>query len=127
MPLEPLTPTGVDNKQLELYALPDALLHVEANQARTDFKVWMNANFDMTPAQAAYLDTLPQVFLDRISCDVAIALWFRLQIIFQQLGTVGASKLVRTSPSLEVTYNPSLPGEGVDAIGMLTVTVEYLP
>lgn len=126
MPLQPLTPAGVDAKQLELYALPDAALHAESDLAKNDFKTWMGNHFSMTTAQQSYLDNLPGLFNDRLACDVAIALWFRLQIVFQQLGTVGVSKLVRTQPNLQVTYNPDFPGEGVEANGTLTVTVEYL-
>src|SRR3546814_600957 len=126
MPLQPFTPIGVQDKQVELYALPDPVLHAEASIIRSDFRNWMKANFTLDATQDSYLDNLPDTFVNPIACDTALAVYFRLPIILVVIGPVSASKLIRTNPGFEYAFSPIAPGDGTSATGSLTVTMEYL-
>lgn len=127
MALQPLTPTGVQDKQDELYILPDSDLKIEAETIRTDFRVWMNDNFSLTPSQETYLDNLPDDFVHPLACDTSTAVGFRLPITLVITGTFSASKLIRTNPSMEYSYDPTLASGGFEAIGSLEIEFVYLP
>ena len=58
MPLEPMTPTGVEDKIKALYLLSDTALQVEALAIQADFKAWIQANFILSTKQEDYLDDL---------------------------------------------------------------------
>ncbi len=47
MPQVPLTPTGVQQKITELYALSDPQLAVQAGLIRSDFRQWVKDNFSL--------------------------------------------------------------------------------
>lgn len=123
MAQQPFTPVGVQAKLDELYLLPDASLYFEADQVRDDFRNWMKANFSLTTEQDAYLDALPADFITPTAFDTSMAIRYRRPITLTQLGPVSASKLVRTSPALEYTYDPV---SGVSVAGTVSITVEYL-
>lgn len=58
MPLEPMTPTGVEDKIKALYLLSDTALQLEALAIQADFKAWIKANFILSTKQEDYLDDL---------------------------------------------------------------------
>jgi len=123
MAQQPFTPAGVQAKLDELYVLPDASLYFEADQVRDDFRNWMKANFSLTTEQDAYLDALPGDFVTPTAFDTSMAIRHRRPITLTQLGTVSASKLIRTVPALEYIYDPVT---GVSVAGAVSITVEYL-
>lgn len=125
MPSQPFTPAGVQDKQDELYALPDPELHAEAAIIRSDFRNWVKANFTLDATQDSYLDNLPDTFVNPMACDTALAVHFRLPIVLVLFGPPSASKLIRTQPSFEYVFNPTSPGDGTSATGNLTITLEY--
>lgn len=126
MPIQPLTPTGVQDKQNELYVLADPALHIEAESIRMDFRSWMNTNFSLTPVQSTNLTNLPDDFVHSLACDVSAAVMFRLPITLIITGTVSASKLIRTRPEMEYSFNP-VPGTGGYVVtGSLEIEFEYL-
>lgn len=123
MAQQPFTPAGVQAKLDELYVLPDASLYAEADQVRDDFSNWMKVNFALTTEQDVYLDSLPLDFITPTAFDTSMAIRYRRPITLTQLGPVSASKLVRTSPALEYTYDPL---GGISVAGSVSITVEYL-
>lgn len=66
------------------------------------------------------------LFLDQISYYIPSPSCSDCRLSSSNLGSVGAGKLVRSSPNMKVTYKALLHGEGEAAIGMLTATVENL-
>lgn len=58
MPKQPMTPTGVQNKLTELYALSETALQTEALTVQDFFKEWIKANFTLTIEQDEYLENL---------------------------------------------------------------------
>jgi len=125
MPLQPLTPTGLQDKLDELYALSDPALQIEAETIRTDFRPWMNANFDLTPSQETYLDNLPDDFVHPLACNSSAAVMFRLPITLTILNPVSVSKMIRTNPALEYRFNP-VPATGYTVTGSMEIIFEYL-
>ena len=63
MTQQPFTQQGVQLKQQELYALPDAALLAEAKGISFNLKTWLSANFSFTADQRSYLDTVPEIVL----------------------------------------------------------------
>lgn len=59
-----LTPQGVADKLLELYALSDTQLKLQAAGISIDFRWWVRNNFDLTADQ--------RLFLKNISNDAAL-------------------------------------------------------
>lgn len=125
MPLQPLTPTGVQDKIDELYALSDPALQIEAESIRSDFRPWMNTHFDLTPSQETYLDSLPDDFVHPLACNTSAAVMFRLPITLTILNPVSVSKLIRTNPALEYSFNP-VPATGYTVTGTMEIIFEYL-
>ncbi len=126
MPKQPLTPTGVQDKQDELYLLADPALQIEAEAVRTDFRGWMDDNFDLTPSQVTYLDNLPDDFVHPLSCNTSAAIEFRLPITLTIIGTVSVSKMIRTNPALEYLFSPIPATGGYVVTGTLDIIFEYL-
>ncbi len=56
MTVQPMTPTGVDDKITELYALPRLDLIAEADAVEADCRQWIDDNFSFTTPQRTYFD-----------------------------------------------------------------------
>lgn len=56
----PLTPEGVADKIVALYALSNNNLAIEADSIEEDFAGWMKVNFSLTVQQASYLDSIDE-------------------------------------------------------------------
>lgn len=123
----PFTPEGVTQKTTELYALPDAELQQQANLVRSDFKSWMQENFQLTTSQITYLNGIHAHVVRYLSCKTAIAmenrLSIRLTVSGEDDGTGGKSKLIRDYDETTVTYSET----GSSAItGTLDFEISYV-
>lgn len=117
----PFTPQGVQDKQAELYALPDSTLLTQANLVRTQFRQWVKDNFTLNTEQSAYLDSINEGWIRLASCQAGFAIESRLPIALIKPPVSGASKLIRTNGNLEATHGPGGPGKG----GTLTFEIIY--
>lgn len=127
MATQPMTPAGVQAKQTELYALSDPDLKTQADTIHSDFRTWMKDNFNLSASQEDYLDSLPEDFVHPVACNTSSAVAFRLPITLVVLGTVSASKLIRTNPALEYTFDPDPTGAGFTVTGSLEINFVYAP
>ena len=59
MPIYPFTPTGIADKQADLYNNTDADLLLEARAIATDVYAWLLANFTLTTKQQTYISSTP--------------------------------------------------------------------
>ncbi len=89
MPVQPFTPSGVDLKVSELYALPDNQLFLEADQIRDSFINWVNGNFSLTNDQSGYLNQMDVQFRDYLAQQLSVGVRFRIPIVLQVVGIIG--------------------------------------
>jgi len=121
MPTQSLTPSGVQLKLDELYALSDPALQLEAEALQSDYQGWIAANFSLTPEQQTYLANLDAQFIEYAAFNSAFAMRNRMPMALAVLNPSAssksaASKLVRTNNSMIVTQDP---------IGGITVTGSF--
>lgn len=102
----PFTTAGVQQKQTELYALPDSQLTAQADLIRADFRQWIKDNFTLDTAQQTYLDGIDDRWIQLASAQSAFAIQNRLPIDLYKEPPQDASKLVRTSGNLTAEYTP---------------------
>lgn len=125
MAKEPLTPSGVQQKTTDLYALSDPLLVTAADMIRADFKLWIKDNFLLNAAQETYLNNIDQKFIQLASCQTGFAVENRLPVSLSVVGNISediASKLIKTNSSLSCQYTPS---SGTTASGSLSFEFIY--
>lgn len=121
----PFTPEGVTQKMEALYALSDTDLQQQADLVRADFKSWMQANFQFTEAQSAYLNGITGKVLRYLSCKLAIAMENKLDVNLiitgEDDGTGGKSKLIRDHDETAVVYEE----DHSSVTGTLTFEIVY--
>ena len=123
MPTQTLTPSGVQLKMDELYALSDPALQLEAESLQSDYQGWIAANFTLTTEQQTYLANLDALFIEYAAFNSAFAMRNRLSMSLAILNPSAASKLVRTISSMIVTQEPT---GGVTISGSFDYEFEYL-
>src|SRR5690606_42043722 len=123
MPTPTLTPSGVQLKLDELYALSDPALQLEAQSLQSDYQGWIAANFTLTTEQQTYLANLDALFIEYAAFNSAFAMRNRLSMSLAILNPSAASKLVRTISSMIVTQEPT---GGVTISGSFDYEFEYL-
>lgn len=74
MPKLPFTEAAMSQKVQDLKALPDAQLAVNAKLIASDFKGWLVDNFDLSPQQTQYFNTVPDIIRDHWGFSFAAAL-----------------------------------------------------
>lgn len=106
----PLTPQGVDQKQVELYSLPDADLIDQAKEISQNFAKWVNANFELSETQLDYLTTISEL-------DSLITGWWLASAVVSR-GTIVMDDVTPPQPTTakkkkkltvqgSTTYNPT--------------------
>lgn len=123
MAKQPFTPSGVQAKVAELYALPPGDLLTHANQVGSDFKGWMTANFILSTDQQDYMDTINEDWIDLTSVVLKMAIKKKRPIILEPIvgGGSWASKLVGFTNDMDSTNK-----DGVFEItGTLTFYITY--
>ncbi|MXN91150.1 hypothetical protein GR160_07890 [Flavobacterium sp. Sd200] len=85
----PFNPSGVIDKQTELYALTNPLLDAQADLIQTQFKDWVRDNFLLTPDQDEFLDLFTGDFLSYISGEVSDTVRARSPIVLSILNPGG--------------------------------------
>src|SRR5690606_21845704 len=123
MPTQTLTPSGVQLKMDELYALSDPALQLEAESLQSDYQGWIAANFTLTTEQSTYLANLDAKFSEYVAINSALAMRSRVSMPLAILYPSAASKLVRTVSSMIVTQDPT---GGVTISGSYDYEFEYL-
>lgn len=121
MAQEPFTPAGVQQKQADLYVLPDTQLKAQANLVRADFRQWVKDNFLLDTNQTNYLDGIDNRWVQLVSCQTGFAIENRLPIDLVVVGPITASKLIRNPNTLFATWGPG----GFEAGGSMTFEIVY--
>jgi hypothetical protein len=125
MPQQPFTPAGVQQKQVDLYALSNNALLVEANAIRNDLKAWLITNFIMTAAQQTYLNGMSSQFIQLASCRTGFAVENRVPIVLDAptpLPPPSMSKIVRTKDFMNGAYSQA---SGFVVTGQLVFELVY--
>lgn len=125
MALEPLTSAGIQQKQTDLYALPDPALLTEANSIRSNFINWINANFIVNSAQLIYLNSMPSTWIDYAAAETAMAVQYRLPITFtapNPLPAPSISKMTEIESKLHASYSQA---SGLNISGSVAFTLTY--
>lgn len=124
MPLEPMTPTGVEDKIKALYLLSDTALQVEALSIQADFKAWVRANFILSTKQEDYLDDLNAQISAYFGSQSSICFSNRLpiELIYPAPPTGEYSKWTGSSNNLAVKSDGSAKPV---ATGTLTFEFSY--
>lgn len=125
MSLAPFTPVGVEEKLLQLYALPDDQLNQQAEMVQQNFNTWIRSNFVLNSAQINYLDNMDKSATDYYAAQCAICFIHRLDISLIYPGapsTPGYSKYIRSEDTIILDSHGSGNSE---ATGALTFVLEY--
>lgn len=122
---QPFDSSGVQAKQVELYALSNNDLLIEANAVRSNFSAWMNTNFILSAAQQSYIASMDTTFVNFLASNVGLAIEHRLSITLTApfpLPAPSISKMIELEPRLIPTYNQS---SGVTVTGDIIIRLTY--
>jgi len=100
----PLTSDGVRAKETELFALDQTALDAEAYALATDFRQWIDANFELTTEELDYLESANEEFIRLLSSIVFVGVRNRLPIGFVKSTIVTAVKRFETKANFEFNY-----------------------
>lgn len=117
MALLPFTPEGVQQKQVELYSLPDNELLLQAQAISADLRSWVEDNFDLSPAQKEYYSKVPDTINFAWGAQISAAVINRGEITMAPLPeytTTDRTKEIKVKDEGETDYTPenSLTGKG---------------
>ncbi|WET69099.1 hypothetical protein [Sphingobacterium sp.] len=76
----PFTTEGVQDKLVELYALSDEDLNLQADKIEVLFKDWMDENFILSTAQQSFMSNMKEEVLNYYSSQCALCFRHRLMI-----------------------------------------------
>jgi hypothetical protein len=126
MPLYPLTPTDVQDKLDDLYAMSDPALATEATAIAANFISWIDANFSLTGPQGSYLRGINSEAIKLYGYQCAIAFRHRLPIYLIYPAPPGLGYTKWTVFSNDMVVKVDATGV-VEATGSLTFEMEYRP
>lgn len=121
MAQQPFTPTGVQAKQTELYALSNNDLLTQANLIRSDLRTWVKNNFILDQTQQAFLSSIDNRWIQETAAETGFAVENRLPVTLTTKGS-GSGKLIHKGGSLGCDYSAT---GGFVASGSLAFTVTY--
>src|SRR5690554_889841 len=100
----PLTTDGVQMKATELFALDQLDLDVEAYALATDFREWIDTNFELSTDELEYLESADEDFIRMISSVVFVCVRNRLPIDFAKSPITLAAKRFETKATFDFDY-----------------------
>jgi hypothetical protein len=104
LPLCSFTPSGVQEKLDDLYALTDPDLSVQAASVKEDFRSWMENNFILDTEEQTYLDNLDDKAVIRYGDEMSFCFLYRLSVVLVQNPPVtGLDKYVHTHNAIETS------------------------
>ena len=120
----PFKNEGATELVAALYALPDAALHVEADEAHANFADWLLKHFTFEPSQVAYLGSMSTSLLDFMGAQVAMAMRHRLSLTLVKPEYKGLrdSKLIETKSNIDADGDGS---GGENATGSVRIEISY--
>ncbi|TRW21489.1 hypothetical protein FMM05_20275 [Flavobacterium zepuense] len=121
----PFTPDGVAAKVAELYALNQTQLNAQADLVLSNFKDWVDDNFNLTSAQGTYVNALNGTFLNELAIVTSDSLRKRhtVKLDAEDGGDGGeGSKFFRFQKCLRGTYSAGAVNE---VVGELLLTITY--
>lgn len=123
----PFSNAGFQAMQQELYALNDAELQVVTNTVSAHFNDWMVQNFELSPSQVSFIESLNPKMTKLLGSQTAMAMINRLPInLNKPLSSMNpllrGSKFIRP----KVTTDGSSEGdEGFEVDGGLEIEISY--
>lgn len=104
MAKQPLTTSGVANKQEELFALEQHHLDIETQSLINDFKLWISNHFELSTSEQGYLGSADESFIRLLSSIVFVGVRNRLPIDFSKTPITLGVKRFETTSSFDFVY-----------------------
>lgn len=127
MSIQPFTPTGVAQKQTELYDLSDSALYLQAQAIASDFAGWVGSNFTLSTKQSGYLIGLPDFVRSEFGNILASVIMARGTVNMAMpldYGPPRRTKQTKFTITGDVSYTP--PVSGVGALeGATTLDISF--
>lgn len=123
MAKQPLTTAGVSAKQSELFILGQAALDNQSFSLATNFKAWMNDNFELTTQEQNFLNTANDAFIRKLSSIIFVAVRNRIPFDFTKSMVVTAAKRFETQAKFDFKYTW---GGSLDNSDLLKLNIVYL-
>lgn len=118
----PLTASGVQTKQAELFALDQTRLDLEANALVTDFRSWITKHFELGVNEQNYLASANEDFIRLLSSIVFVGVRNRLPIDFIKSPVIKAVKRFDVKSAVNCNY---LWGGGFDKSSDIKLNIIY--
>ncbi len=122
----PFTPSGVQQKFNEIYALPQSGIDTHAQKIASDFRDWMDSEFSLNVKESQYLDTMDDGFLDFLAAELSLAVKSKIPVYLDEpyppLVDDG-SKRVNLKKYIERTYTGNI---ATTATGSYHIAIDYV-
>lgn len=120
----PFTTEGVQDKLVELYALSDEDLNLQADKIESNFEVWMDENFILNSAQKTFMNNMNEEVLKYYGSQCATCFRHRLTITldYPLPPAQGYAKWPESSNTLKVSGDEM--GNSIFS-GTLAFTMKY--
>lgn len=122
----PFSNEGFQALQQNLYALSDPDLFAVSNRVFNHFNEWMAENFDLSPSQIDFLETLSPKMTNFLSAQTAMAIGNRLPVTLTKPDgkseNLRGTKLIRPSSEASATSEGE---EGFEVEGNLDIEIIY--
>lgn len=108
LPHYSFTPAGAEAKMVDLYALPDNDLKIQADAINADLRAWVNDNFTLSSQQQAYLTNLDELTANYIGNQCSLCFLNRLPVILMQeepSDDLPQLKFIRTENTIRTNSN----------------------
>lgn len=119
----PLTTSGVQTKQAELFAMDQSKRDLEANAVVADFRLWITKNFELGTNEQNYLASANEDFIRMLSSIVFVGIRNRLPIDFIRSPVIKAAKRFEAKSVVNFNY---LWGGGFDKSSDIQLNIIYL-
>jgi len=123
MAKQPLTTAGVAAKRIELFALSQAALDNQSLSLATNFKAWINDNFELTAQEQNFLNTANDDFIRKLSSIIFVATRNRIPFDFTKSMVVTAAKRFETQAKFDFKYTW---GGNLDNSDFLKLNIVYV-
>jgi len=120
----PFTTEGVQDILVELYALPDEDLNLQADRIEVFFKDWMDEHFILSTSQKDFMNSMKEEAVNYFGSQCALCFRHRLGIVlnYPLPPTPGYAKWPESSNTIKVSADDQ---GNILVSGSLTFTMLY--
>lgn len=122
----PFTPSGVEQKFHEIYALPQTEINAHAGRIATDLPGWMSAEFTLNQKEIQYIASIEPEYIGFLQGELSEAVKSKLPIHldppYPPVENDG-SKRIKLSKTVQRYYHN---GQILPATGGVNIAIDYL-